>query len=1254
MILPNPAVRCLPAVHKVKSALLLLFALILIPLLLTGCGGGSNSPTEQANQPPVAHAGADQTVDEKTVVILDGSASHDPDGSIAKYEWKRTAGTTVTLSDANAIKPTFTVPDVSADETIAFELTVTDDKGAAAKDSVNIAVRNIIPSVNLKDATLIYNEPPSLNETATITIDENILGSAAKKNTDIVWSVISQPINVSLALNPSEDGLSINFTPSDTGKYTLQAASGNTSTQTSFEITPDFPFDESKIEGNDGSKPLSQVIGAIKNQVWVYSNTLDRVELETIVSNYNSFNVIGFDDIQGLLIQFNSESSVDFEELENLKLESGINSVVNRFHKGNDVPSYELIPDDGSKFDDGGDNWHLEKIRSTQAWDITTGSDDFYIGISDNGFDNKHEDLKGRFHSLLSSKIDNHGTEVAGSIAALTDNEKGVSGINWGNKLIVGNGSTTENLKAVIEADKKVMLANSSWAIPGYLDNSFDPESQDSINSRDEISWNAGNSARKLTDSHPERFFVWSAGNGIDNGGGNSQGDYGVNGRHHSPALHYGGVNRSLDKAENVIFVAALNDDNRLAYYSNFGEAVDIAAPTGYRSTKINNEYSSTNLYGKNNSGGFVGTSAAAPVVTGVASLIYSLDTSFTGADVKKILISSATETVKERYKSPGDEGIFGGNVEALEHEIPILNAEAAVKLAKEIVDGNIAKVTASFPDPFKSQIFLSYGSASSKFEAIGFSREIEGTKDGKNWLLVAAGESKTGNTEYVDFDPELIALRIKSGAASTVTLKHKETGVGRTASIEFNQEISNVNASTINTVSLSALPNAQITIEPMFLAGSIFKKEGVSDDNGLAKLYLQAGSYKIFTKATGYKDFVTTVNIGKIGQSIPVKLSMTPDSTAKTGSLNGMVLDTSGKPISGAVVRISGSAQTNGFFASAKTDQNGSYQLSNIKKTDQNGNNIISFTLVASAKGSAESVKEKVIILDGKERTENFTLVKKDILPGALIYSTSFEQDEWSATGIWNRVNLTSKIANTLVDNGFCSLPPDENSDRSYLPSAFDGSYAMWYGKAETGSFIVTQASGDSLKSGGTSTSAHSGTITSPEINLVSSIQPVLRFNTWWEIEGVNPNSSGYDLMDVQISVNGGTFQTLRRLNPQVDPNDDDRKHKNFSSGGFNRMPVWVQEELDLSDYAGNTVHLRFSFDTKDSSFNGFRGWLIDNFQVIEGSANDSQVAGKAFYMSSVVTESKQGFFSGLSNDYLRIHKQPTKSVLSEGGLGR
>src|SRR4051812_6888685 len=69
-----------------------------------------SKPPVVVNHPLVANAGQNQTVNAGYVVSLDGSGSRDPDGSIASYSWKQTAGPAVTLNGADTATAQFVAP----------------------------------------------------------------------------------------------------------------------------------------------------------------------------------------------------------------------------------------------------------------------------------------------------------------------------------------------------------------------------------------------------------------------------------------------------------------------------------------------------------------------------------------------------------------------------------------------------------------------------------------------------------------------------------------------------------------------------------------------------------------------------------------------------------------------------------------------------------------------------------------------------------------------------------------------------------------------------------------------------------------------------------------------------------------------------------------------------------------------------------------------------------------------------------------
>ncbi|HHO55425.1 MAG TPA: DUF5011 domain-containing protein [Trueperaceae bacterium] len=84
------------------------------------------------NKPPIAKAGDDQTVVERTDVTLDASASFDPDGTIKTYEWKE--NNTILSTKVNFTKNNFSLGEHN------ITLTVTDNKNATATDTVKVTI----------------------------------------------------------------------------------------------------------------------------------------------------------------------------------------------------------------------------------------------------------------------------------------------------------------------------------------------------------------------------------------------------------------------------------------------------------------------------------------------------------------------------------------------------------------------------------------------------------------------------------------------------------------------------------------------------------------------------------------------------------------------------------------------------------------------------------------------------------------------------------------------------------------------------------------------------------------------------------------------------------------------------------------------------------------------------------------------------------------------------------------------------------
>ena len=281
-------------------------------------------------------------------------------------------------------------------------------------------------------------------------------------------------------------------------------------------------------------------------------------------------------------------------------------------------------------------------IDAPEAWDIQTGNG-IVIGVIDTGVDYTHPDLQNNIWTNPGEIPDNgidddgngfiddyygydfvnddgdpfdddeigHGTLVAGIIAAEGNNGIGVTGVNWDAQIVgikfldeFGFGSTFDAIQAIeysilIGAD----VTNNSWG-----GGEFSQGLLDAIAAAGE----AG------------QLFVAAAGNsGLD-----------TDIFPEFPAAY------DLD---NIISVAATNDNDELASFSSFGaNSVDIGAPgEDILSTIPGDNYDA-----------FSGTSFAAPHVTGVASLLLSESSDLSADELKERILATVDPTPSLEGKS--------------------------------------------------------------------------------------------------------------------------------------------------------------------------------------------------------------------------------------------------------------------------------------------------------------------------------------------------------------------------------------------------------------------------------------------------------------------------------------------------------------------------------------------------------------------------------------------------------------------------
>jgi len=456
--------------------------------------------------------------------------------------------------------------------------------------------------------------------------------------------------------------------------------------------------------------------------------------------------------------------------------------------------------------------------------------------------------------------------------------------------------------------------------------------------------------------------------------------------------------------------------------------------------------------------------------------------------------------------------------------------------------------------------------------------------------------------------------------------------GGGSTASTVDPNALSQTSVSTLKFVDVKNKPlvGAKIDIgSPTASTKSAKATYTVGEDGTVDITELSAGTYQI------------TITIGGVEATAVLKISDTNfQETASVmagvellangevnliegyiiASISGSVTTTTGVPIHLAQVSVSGGTTTNGSFASALTDANGGYILF-VNVNQDLITSLPSLSITASASGyQSVSYSSTDVIQNISLSGLNFQL---GVLADTSIYNETFDGDisGWTKNklsgtndnNMWHQHTSSVTGVNKAFTDGVVSLAPNDTS-KGNVPAPKSGK-SMWYGNGVVsddtfGNFIGVYGYKEALN-GGTSDGANSGELISPTIDLTGKSGAVhLTFDTWWEIESVNPNNNGYDIMTISVSTDSGsTWKTLARLNPLSDPaGEENRAPLPFSNTGFNSAPAWLsQEGIGLVDTEGNSVagksiKLKFTFETRDGLYNGFRGWLIDNVKIKEG----------------------------------------------------
>ncbi len=300
--------------------------------------------------------------------------------------------------------------------------------------------------------------------------------------------------------------------------------------------------------------------------------------------------------------------------------------------------------------------WHLqntaqltggvagEDINVVPVWDAGNKGESILVAIVDDGTEFSHPDLRqnaasGLSYNYLTGSTDpggtsaSHGTCVAGIIGARDINGIGIRGVAPRSSLAAYNMLQNSTLANVVDA----MGRNSS--VVHVSNNSWGPTDATGAFTAPDTSWEtAVTSAVTTGRSGKGTSFFWAAGNGALSDSATL-----------TDTSNYDGYANYWA----VTTVAAMGDDGIVASYSEPGANVWITAPsegtsgnaiytTDLEGSLGFNSSLSTDLSDRAYTKIFNGTSAAAPVVSGVAALIYKVNSALSWRDVRAILARSA------------------------------------------------------------------------------------------------------------------------------------------------------------------------------------------------------------------------------------------------------------------------------------------------------------------------------------------------------------------------------------------------------------------------------------------------------------------------------------------------------------------------------------------------------------------------------------------------------------------------------------
>lgn len=200
------------------------------------------------NSAPTAAAGQDRDVHLNERIVLDGSASSDPDGDELTFTWQQTSGPQVSLADAQSAQAWF---DADVEGTLVFELIVSDGEVSSTPDSVSIRVLSV-NQAPVADA----GDDIEVNVGDMVSLDA---GASYDPDDDTLSYIWSQVFGAQVDLSDA-DKATPSFTPTTSGvlEFSVQVSDGQATSTDSVSVTVNNP---NQVPVADAGEDFSSMTG---------------------------------------------------------------------------------------------------------------------------------------------------------------------------------------------------------------------------------------------------------------------------------------------------------------------------------------------------------------------------------------------------------------------------------------------------------------------------------------------------------------------------------------------------------------------------------------------------------------------------------------------------------------------------------------------------------------------------------------------------------------------------------------------------------------------------------------------------------------------------------------------------------------------------------------------------------------------------------------------------------------------------------